>query len=260
MASSDGKPTPKGAPNLTPKFLRANIAVSIEGAEGNYPSQFVSESGVYGLRWPPFVPAKHFGKVALVKVALRAGSESFSFEVPASVMRESALRSERMSLAFRYPDPEVRQWVRRLVEEYGHAPHEYTRRYPRIPSKLIPPEAKLHAGGGGATVGLSRESRWIPFEVLNLSPEGVLVQSTETDAASLRPGDFMNLELHFRKEDGSPGLASMKTRVFRVSEELIEGAVVRRSLGLHFAKVDASTRKTYFNLLERVLRSLARPA
>lgn len=250
--------SPKAIPQrFASRFVRGNITVRIDGMTAEYPKTLISASGVYGLRWPPLVPAKHYGKVAKVKVDMSIDGKPFTFEVPASITRELTMRSERMGLKFLYPNEAANEKVLDFILQHGHTPTEYNRKYPRIPSKLFMDSFNLKASALAEATGLNHDPKRIAYRIGNLSPDGLLLQTNSENARHIRPGDILDLAITQDSRTAPDIDIRAKVKVFRFSQEVQSPSNEEVwQLGSQFSKIDEKNKAAYFRLLEHVLRKI----
>lgn len=239
---------------FAPKFLRGTVTVKDPSITAEYPKSLISASGVYGLRWPPLVPAKHYGKVLRVRVDLIIQNKPFTFEVPALVTREISMRSERMGLKFQFPNKESREKVAAFVEKSGHTPNEYVRKYPRIPSQQFIEAFSIRANAMALPTALNPDPKRIPYRIGNLSPDGLLLLANNEEARNIRPGDTLDIALQGEQKIKTVEIRG-KGRVFRCAQEIIDGGEVF-NLGVQIFKIDDKNRAEYYELLQMILKNI----
>ena len=252
----------KPPPSLAPKFLRGTVWVSAGDSLGEYPRALISSDGVYGLRWPPFVPAKHFGKIVEIKMELSATSHLHRFEMQASVIHEYTMRSERMGLKFVHRDFAAHHRLVTLIQTQGHYPIEHERKHPRIPSTQFTHGFELRASGLALPSALNSTPQRIQYRILNLSPEGLLLQTNNANATAIRAGDLIDVLIRGTSAGQTAALGietdiHAKLKVFRCLHEIEFASQKEQWLfGLQFHRPDEATRRQYFKLLEGILNRI----
>lgn len=243
--------------SYAPKFVRGTVVVREGKTIGEYPKVLVSATGVFGLKWPPFVPAHHFGKLVTVKVQLQVGHSISSFETSASVAREITMRAERMGLRFLFPNKEALARVSAFINQHGHLPGEYTRKYPRIPSSQFMEEFKLKAAGTALETPLNPTPKKIVYRINNLSPDGLMISTGSENARFVRPGDLIDLRLQGETKGSAASEIGVKCRVYRCLQEVNPLTHEENwSFGVQFFRMEERQKQAYFKVLEKILQTI----
>ncbi|MBS1983479.1 MAG: PilZ domain-containing protein [Bdellovibrionales bacterium] len=244
---------------LGTKFLRGDVSVTDGPLTAEYPKSLVSLGGVFGLRWPPLIPAKHFGKIVKVKVNFRVDSNPYQFEVSAGVVRELSLRSERLALKFIFGESEgdLRKRVAAVINRYGNVPAEHQRKYPRIPSQQFTEDFKLSATATTIPTAINPDPKRVSYQIGNLSPDGVLLMTAQDAAKNIRPGDVIDLSLTGSTRLNPNINLRLRGRIFRVTDEIDSRTQEERwSFGVGLTKIDETHKHAYFALLKEILEKI----
>src|SRR5262245_690938 len=79
-----------------PRFLKANISLTVDEQALEFPDRFITLSGVIGLPWARLQPAQHFGMH--VKASLQFSDATLEME--ALITREHSFKGKTMGLKF----------------------------------------------------------------------------------------------------------------------------------------------------------------
>lgn len=247
----------KVPPGLGPKVIRGTMTVEIDGQTLEYPRVHVTTSGVSGLKWPPLVPAKHFGKPVVCKVDISTPNQPCRFEVAGTITREMTARTERMGVKFHFRKPEIRNTINSFIEKSGVLPTDYTRKFPRIPSRQFTEEFKLAASVLATATAINPSPKRVSFQLGNLSPEGLLLSTRSDEARAIRPGDLVDIRIV--NEGGILQFSDLRlrARISRITHELDPAAREEIwSLGVQFYRLEEHAKESYFKILETILKSL----
>ena len=232
-------------------FIKGHLAFSVDGQDLEFIHQNISVFGVAGLPWGPLNPRDHFGKEVTASIRVTS-PEPLSVLTQAFVMRESTGVGEHMGLKFRF-EREAKAKLQKLIDKHGFYPTEYLRKYPRIPANSAIQTFPLRALAnieGDPTLG--SESFPVIFDICNLSPNGILLNTENQAATTIQPGQRLNLTLDPRGWFPMP--IRVQGMVCRVADELNPqtGNMVRY-LGIKFTKVDDVNRTAFLDLLKDIL-------
>ncbi|MCM2322717.1 MAG: PilZ domain-containing protein [Oligoflexia bacterium] len=235
---------------MIPVFVRGHINFTVpstpEGRNFEFTHQNISVSGVSGLPWGTLNRQDHFG--LQVEVTVRIPTEQpLSFKTTATITRESTAFADHMGLRFNLPLETARS-LAELIRKDGYFPTDYIRKYPRIPSLPIIRTFPLKA------LVMPRPDIPYPlsFDVLNLSPNGVLISTENQAAEQLRPSQKVDLILEPRGWFPMP--IRLQGVICRVSEEVSpRSSNVSRSFGIKFSRVDEMNRTAFVDLLKDIL-------
>ncbi|MCM2277494.1 MAG: PilZ domain-containing protein [Oligoflexia bacterium] len=235
---------------MLPVFVRGHINLTVRERSQTrnleFTHQNISLAGVSGLPWEPLSREEQFG--AKIEVTVRIPTaRPLSFRTLATITREFTTFADHMGLRFHLPAEHARD-LAEVIRTEGYFPTEYIRKYPRIPSLPIIRTFPLRA------LAMPRPDVPFPlsFDVLNLSPNGVLISTESQVSEQFRPGQKLDLLLEPRGWFPMP--IRLQGLICRVGEEPNErtGNIVR-SFGVKFAKIDEVNRTAFVDLLKDIL-------
>lgn len=242
---------------LGPVFVKGHLSFGIDGHALEYIHQNISIFGVTGLPWKPLNPKEHFGRSVSVTVRVPLHAP-LSFRTPAFILREQTLYSEGMGLRF-VLDAELKGQLSAYIAKYGFYPTAYVRKYPRIPSQvaiqtypqrvLVVPDAETSSALDGVA------SQPMIFDIVNLSPNGVLLMTENQIALSVLPGHRIHMALEPR--GWFPVPVRIQGLVCRVTDELNSTSNnLTRYLGVKFVRVDEPNKAAFLDLLKDILERM----
>ncbi len=236
---------------LAPVFVKGHLSFGLDGHSLEYIHQSISVFGVTGLPWKPLNPREHFGRTVSVSVRIPL-HQPLSFKTSASILREQTLYSEGMGLRFLL-DAELQGHLSAYIALHGFYPTEYVRKYPRIPSQVAIqtyPQRVLVVPAGEGT-----DAQPMVFDVVNLSPNGVLLLTENQGSLSLLPGHRVHMTLEPR--GWFPVPVRVQGLVCRVTDELnVSSNNLTRYLGVKFVRVDEPNKAAFLDLLKDILERM----
>lgn len=226
-------------------FIKGHLTFSVEGHSLEFVHQTMSSFGASGLPWPPLNPRDHFGKE--VELRIRVPTKApLVLETKAYIMREQTSFTEQMALKFLLT-PEQVQAFNEHVKKNGFYPSDHIRKYPRIPSTHTVPTFPLQVIATG--------SQSYVFNIVNLSPNGILLSSENRQSLEIKPGDRLDLKIQPR--GWFPMQIQMQGLVCRTVDDLdpVSGNITRL-LGMKFVKIDEVNKAAFLDLLKDIIKRL----
>ena len=248
---------------MIPVFIRGHLSLTapLSGDEPpgtaaqilEYENINISVSGVTGLPWTPLSPDIHFGlkTAATIRVpGSQPGEATLTIRTTARVTREQTQFARHMGLRFFLELAEARN-LASLIARSGFFPTEYLRKYPRIPSLPMIQTFPLKAIDLPDDTNLLGASP-VSFDVLNISPNGILLSSESPLALDRTLGTRMRLVIEPRGWFPIP--IKIEGMVCRVSDDIAEatGNTVR-SLGIKFTKIEAEHQVAFLDLIRDIV-------
>lgn len=247
---------------MIPLFVRGDLELTLPAdATGHRPTldffhQNISVSGVTGLPWGPLKPNEGFGKmidVGLKVPGAQPNEAPLQLRTKARITRERTQFAQHMGLRFLLSLPDAKN-LASLISRTGFFPTEYLRKYPRIPSLPIIQTFPLKAIDVPEFSDV-RPTDPVSFDVLNLSPNGILLR-TENPLA-LDRGLGARLRLIIEPRGWFLSAIHVEGMVCRVSDDVDEqtsNAV--RLLGVKFTKIDPAQKLLFLDLIKDIVEKM----
>ena len=238
-------------------FVKANLEFELEGHRLKFTHRPISTYGVSGLPWGPLSPETDFGRHVDCKIHVLT-PEGLDLFVDAIILKDHSLYSQQMGLRFRLRPDQVED-LSAVIRKRGFFPTEYVRKYPRIPAAAVLPTFPLRVV---ATLAADPDAApdaeaapQLPFDVGNLSPNGILLSTESPLAQSLEPGHRLRLTLDPR--GWFPAQVHVEGLVCRVLDEVNpESGNRTRHFGVKFTRVDTENRLAFIDLLKDILEQI----
>lgn len=237
-----------------PTFVQSNIRLTIGGRDYAFLNQPLSIHGIAGIRWPHFDPTTHVGEPIKLNAQVLC-KQPYTLDMGGHITVEEAFSEQTKKSTFflgvhiemRVED---REKLSKTIAAEGFVPDSYTRKFPRIPASSENPDMPLRALARSPT-GVA-----ISFEILNLSPGGILLCSDNPNAAGFAPGMDIHVEVEPRRLSLDPfkfdGLICRRT-TDRIG---VKGNVLRRLFGIRFTKISKEHKQVFLDTLRTVLLRL----
>lgn len=244
--------------------------MTVDGSHYDFEAPHVSEFGAYGLQWGMLKPQEMFGKVADISFRPRVQRQDADrdYRCEAIITRERSFHNQYMGLKFQL-DERQRTELRQTIERSGYYPTDYMRKYPRIPAHaglqtfplkaIVSCEATTELNKNGIQGQETVVSNPIVFDVLNLSPNGILISTENPMSHSFEPGDRLNMILDPR--GWFPIQIKVKGLICRVIEDRNpKSHNIQRHFGIKFIQVDPENRNAFLELLRDILEQIKHTA
>ena len=209
--------------------------------------QDVSLYGVSGLPWNGQTPFKYLGKVVLAQIRLPYAADALNVE--AKIFIEKTAVGEHMGLRFLLSEAQRNDLIE-AIEKHGYYPTEYLRKYPRIPADPKIPTFPLSALA-------THQNQTLVFDVVNLSPSGILLKSENSATQGLKPNERLHLQLEPR--GWFPDIIHADGMICRVSIEI--DPVSQNTayfFGIKFIRLEDKSRFAFIDLLRDILTRVKR--
>jgi hypothetical protein len=256
---------------MNPTFIKADLSfdppdappeneLGISSSPIIHLRQNISVFGCMGLPWGELNPQSHFGRRVNLQVRSVEPGNLF-FSTPGHLIREATVSSERMGIRFDLSSAQ-RERLAEQIRNHGFNPPEGMRKYPRIPSSARIASFPLRVLGVTLPESHAPDPAPAPhlgvpmvYEVLNLSPQGILLSSENRLAQQIGPGT--HLAITFEPRGPSNHGVRVQGQVCRVTDT-IESASdnVSRMLGMKFTYVDPVNRTAFLDLLRDILERI----
>lgn len=241
-------------------FVRGHVAFTVDGEQLEFIHQNISVHGVPGLPWGKLSPRLHHGKVVSIQLRIltnSTGADTGLIQqlIQGTITREKSLQSEHMGLRFILTETQATT-LGQLIRSHGYVPTDYVRKYPRIPAnskiQTFPLRALvLPALGSGHPLGDTP----MVFDLGDLSPNGLLLYTENSVAATLKPGDRIDITLEPR--GWFPTSVQLEGLICRVTEEIDPSSKnVTRLFGIKVSRVDDPNKILFLDLLKGILEKL----
>lgn len=240
-----------------PVYIKGHLSFSVEGKNFDYRHQNISVYGIPGLPWTHLSSQEHFGKYIDAQIEALAPTPAH-FSTRAHIMREFTLHAEYMGLRLSL-EREQRGKLSEIISKHGFYPTDYIRKYPRLPStQLIQtfPQRALVNVEPSQHLPIAPPPYPLVFDVVNLSPNGVLLSTENQLALSIIPSQ--RLEVVFQPRGWFPIQIRVHGLVCRVADELGMNPPfnLTRYLGIKFTRVDPADRSAFVDLLKDILERI----
>lgn len=236
-------------------FIKGHLYFTLDQHTLEFIHQPISTWGVGSLPWPPLNPDQHTGKVTQVTLKIPSLGPT-NLIVQAMLLRERSATSDMMSLKF-ILDKKNNDILSSEIRKYGTIPSSYARKYPRIPlTEYVATFPKSVLIRSPDLAGVSPDTQ-LPFQVLNLSPNGVLICSKHPAAKLLKPNS--KVELYFEPQGYFPAAVEASGIVRRAMDELSikpGDPEINRHLGIQFTQLSDANREVFMELLKDILTQL----
>jgi len=236
--------------NQPPIFIKGDIHYTLLGESFDYKDKNISLYGVGGLSWGKLNPEKHFGLELMVLVTI-GGENPTVFRTSASITSERTDKSAFMGLKFNLGPAQTLK-LRQVIEKGGLPPSTYMRKYPRLPAYewvgTFPIRARIFARSkikGGKSIEAV-------MDVINISPNGILIFTENPVVKGLYPGDPIQLTLEPR---GKFKLnVDVKGKICRTFDEKnLNNGNIKRQFGIQFVAMDKRNRIIFLEWLKDIL-------
>lgn len=228
-------------------FIKANIRFKLFDREYTFTGQPISSFGISGLRWTAFDPVEQVGQNVVVRCEL-LNQDRFKFITTGTVIAESTTEAQYLGIRI-HPAAADAKKLAAIIAEEGYYPTEYVRKYPRIPAtgrlKDMPLRCLMQAEGEDLIV----------FDLVNLSPNGILLHTENPNAGFLVAGNRIQARAEPR---GTLFQAfSFEGVICRVMQERnAESGNVDYYLGIRFTRLAESDKENFLEVLRAVLQEI----
>ncbi len=236
-------------------FIKAHLQFELDGIPHRFQNLNLAASGVSGLHWNGLSPEKHYGGEVRLEIQT-VTQHPETIRCRGRILREATQAGNHMGIRL-VPDGAAAKLIDDQIRRFGFMPTDYVRKYPRVPAdpliRTFPLLAHAtHSSGGiadGPTVG---------FNVINLSPNGILIRNDSTLSRQWRPGERIDLVLEPR--GWFPVQVKIQAMICWIADERADdtGNDIR-SLGLKFVKLEPEHRAAFLDLLQDILGKLQKP-
>lgn len=238
---------PKSTQNLPPIFVRSNLTFEHQGKIYSYSNQGCSLYGFSSLQAQAFDPTDHVGEMVKLTVDV-LHTDSFQFSTSASITSEVTTDTTYLGLKF-YLGDVVRNRLAQAIKNGGYYPTDYVRKYPRIPAKEYIASMPLRAIVSGEL------SEYIVFDVANMSPNGLLLNTENPKALLLIPGMRINGQVEPRGGTSDPfDFQGLVCRMLMDKNPKTDN--LRRFLGIKITFIPPEQRQTFLEILKSVLNNI----
>ena len=233
-------------------FIKAHLQFQLEGTPHRFQSQNLAASGVSGLHWNGLSPERHFGEEIQLEIQT-VTQQPENIRCRGRIVREATQAGNHMGIRL-LPDGSAARLLSEQIRRFGFMPTDYVRKYPRVPAdpliRTFPLLAHATRSSGGAPEGAT-----VAFNVINLSPNGILIRNDSALSRQWRPGERLDLVLEPR--GWFPVQVKIQAMICWVADEkdAATGNDVR-SLGLKFVKLEPEHRAAFLDLLQDILDKL----
>lgn len=232
-------------------FIKGHLCLRIPENPIEFLYQDLSVAGVSGLPNTPGLK-KYFGQTLEATLQIPSPQKTLSFNIKAKVLLEKTTLSEHIALHFQLTEADHAALLAQISAN-GFHPTSYVRKYPRIPSNQLIQTFPLRAQ-------LTSQSEKIPAvqlttDVVNLSPNGVLISTENQQALTLMPGDRIHLTLEPR--GWFPVPIEAEGLICRLTEDLHpQSQNLTRLFGIKFTRMDSANKTAFLDLLKDILQQL----
>jgi hypothetical protein len=238
---------------LPPLFVKGHLTFSLEGHTLEFMNQNISTFGVMGLKWHPLNAQDHFGATVQTVITCPAKEAPLMIKTDGHLIRELTVQADYMGVQLHLND-EQRKLLQEYIRAHGFYPTDYIRKHPRIPANKDIQTFPMRVLG---TLKSSSGDTAPPmvFDVANLSPNGILINSENQSAKTIRVGDYINMTLEPR--GWFPTAIKVQGLICRITDNLDKNSSnFTRSFGIKFTKVDETNRNAFLDLLRDILEKV----
>ncbi|MBI2606368.1 MAG: PilZ domain-containing protein [Deltaproteobacteria bacterium] len=237
-----------------PTFVHSNVRLTIADREYAFLNQPLSIYGIAGIRWPHFDPTSHAGEFLKLNAQVLC-KQPYTLDLGGHITVEEAFSEQTKKTTYYLGvhiemRAEDRERLSKTIAAEGFVPESYTRKFPRIPASSDIPDMPLRALARAPT-GVA-----ISFEIMNLSPSGILLCSDNPNAAAFAPGAGIHVEVEPRRLSLDPfkfdGLICRRT-TDRLSGK---AGTLRRLFGIRFTNISKEHKQVFLDTLRTVLLRL----
>lgn len=231
-------------------LIQGDVLFTVKGFSFHFKNRTITLDGVSGLAWEPLDAERECGRPVTVKVDIPHPTFPLSMHVSAQLTRERELRADCMGLKFQLTITQ-REALASHIQTFGKAPVQSQRKFPRIPSDRRIATYPLHA----RVKPLQLPIEPLILEIVDLSPNGMLLVTENPNAGMLLPGQPLSAVLEPRGWFATP--VEVQGVIRRLTEELDPKTqnTVRR-LGLQFTRMDDEHKDAFRVLLKDVLERI----
>ena len=234
-------------------FTKGHLRLTLNDHVLEFLYQLISIYGVSGLPANPLTKP-FFGQKVFLTLEVPSAKPPLIFKTQAKVLREQTITSEHMSLKFELDANQKAQLLGHISKK-GFYPTAYVRKYPRIPSSSVIQTFPLRAIIKPLDQTRPIGPKQLIMDVINLSPNGILLSTDSQIALDLAPGQRLGLELEPR--GWFPVSVHVEGLICRVTDDLMsETGNLSRQFGIKFTKVDAINRAAFLDLLKDILEQI----
>jgi hypothetical protein len=238
---------------LPPLFVKGHLTFSLEGHNLEFTHQNISTFGVMGLKWAPLNAQEHFGATVQATITCPAKEAPLLMKTEAHLIRELTVQADYMGVVLHLNDNQHKE-LGEYIRKYGFYPTEYIRKHPRIPANKNIQTFPLRVLGTLKS-SLGDAASPMVFDVANLSPNGILMNSENQLGKAIRVGDYIQMTLEPR--GWFPTAIKVQGLICRITENLDRNSGnVIRSFGIKFTKVDETNRNSFLDLLRDILEKV----
>jgi hypothetical protein len=261
VATTARKASPKAsidAADSGPRQLRCHAQLEAGGRKIDCVGLEVTVSGIARLPELGTSPALAPGQPALARLSLAdpaPGEAGAWLQVPGRFVLERTLAAASRGFAFDWRGCEQsRRLLEAALAERGVPGEPNRRKHERFAvgesDRTFPCLATIRLGEASAFDGGARDSGW-PARIDDLSVAGMRVSSRAPGAASVKPGDSLQISLEPRDLQGfAIELLGQVRRVLELADPRGEPGTLTRSFGVRFEWFDEDQRTVYLGLLK----------
>lgn len=227
-----------------PVFLKAHLDFKFRGENYSLSNQNLSIYGVLGIK-VDFDATAWVGTPVEVNVAL-TGKTKREFTVRAWITAERTATTTLMGLWF-FMKPSDRTALAKAILTEGFCPETYARQYPRIPALENISSMPLRA------LTSKNTKKPIAFDILNISPQGVLLYTENKNASDLVPGRRIDVQIDARSAgDYSFDVAGVVKRV--LYRKTSKSGNFSYQIGVRFTQIHGESKTKFVNMIARALK------
>ena len=233
-----------------PLYIKSNLTFSI--LDGKIPKEFnfinqpVSPFGIAGLRWAHFDPIDHVGDEVKATVQV-ISSDPFTFSTDALLTAEATTDATYLGIKF-YMNPSDQERLSAAIKKEGFYPTSYIRKYPRIPAIDTIYSMPVRAI-------VKTTETMIVFDIANISPNGILLQTENPTAVTLMPGSRITVQIEPRGDIlQSFRFEGMICRIIMDKNPRTKN--INRFLGIRLTKMEDAEKAIFQSVLKAVIANL----
>lgn len=233
-----------------PLFIKGHIKLAVEGQVFEFLYQKISPNGLSGLPGSQKL-RQYFGNILNCVIQIPIPNDKVTLQAKAKVLREFTSLAENIALQFELTESQKSKFEH-CVAQHGFCPASDLRKYPRIPSQEVIQTFPLRAMVIPITPLEPTETAPIVMDVLNLSPNGVLLKTESPLALPILPNQRLKIVLEPR--GWFPVQVEIEGLVCRITEDLnSKNQNLLRLFGIKFTKMSATNKVAFLDLLKDII-------
>lgn len=235
-----------GNAGFSPKFVRAKVTFSVDGATFQAGEHLVNAAGVPGFAWTHFDPLEYIGREANVALEIMAARPQ-ALHCRGIFTCEQTDRSMSLGLFFEL-SADQKEVLNGLLASDGVLP-DYIRKFPRIPFNdkigVMPSRAIIRFFAGNDDI-------IVVCDMENLSPSGFQVYTEDRRVQWIKPAEIVRVQLQPR--GGFPQSVHLNANVKRIIHSVDFVTRNRRwYFGLSITTISNEHRAAFTELLRQIV-------